>query len=183
MLRRIAVERSDRLDDVWNTFIPDLIVTLIGSALTVAIAAATFLVSRRYRETRAMNMLIQELHHRRALARIGTLIEVEDAERNEDFARVNASVLSIKDAIRDARSLSRTVGKVQEPLSRMTSACNRYLELADRHPNRYRFFLPELRRDIATQVQRLSEANSRIIALEPGTGSLEHPPLPESAPT
>lgn len=81
---------------MWNTLIRDLIVALIGSALTVAIAAATFLSSRRYRETQAINL----------------------------------------------------------------------------QPSRYWFFLDELRDDIAAQVQRLSDANSRIIALEPGTGSL-----------
>jgi hypothetical protein len=157
---------------VWDTFIPDLIVTVIGAALTVAIAAVTFVVSRRYRETRALNLLVQELHHRRALVQIDTLMEVHNAEQSDDFARVNASVLTIRDAIKETRSLSRSLASVQVPLSGMTSACNRYLELASRHPSRYWFFLMDLRDDIATQVEKLAHANRRIESLDPGAGSL-----------
>lgn len=157
---------------MWDTFIPDLIVTAIGAALTVAIAAVTFVASRRYRETQALNLFVQELHHRRALIRIDTLMEVQNAEQSDDFARVNASVLSIRDAIKDARGLSRPVPNIQVPLSGMTSACNRYLELASRHPGRYWFFLMDLRAEMATQVEALAQANRRVTSLEPGAGSL-----------
>lgn len=105
---------------MWDTFIPDLVVTVIGAALTVAIA----------------------------------------------------SVLSIKDAVKEARAHSRSVTSVHVPLSGMTSACNRYLELATRQPSRYWFFLMDLRSEIATQVEVLSKANRRVTALEPGAGSL-----------
>jgi hypothetical protein len=157
---------------VWDTFIPDLVISLIGATLTVAIAGGTFLVSRRYREAQALNLLIQELHHRRALLRIDALAEVPDAEQADDFSQVNASVLSMRDAIRNARGLSRQVGQVQMPLSRMTSACNRSLELAVRHPNRYWFFLDDLRNQIAAEIGQLAQANRRIAPLEPGAGSL-----------
>ena len=157
---------------MWETFVPDLIVTVIGAALTVAIAAVTFVLSRRYRETQALNLLVQELHHRRALARIDALMEIQNAEQSDDFARVNASVLSIKEAIREARGLSRPVPGVQVPLSGMTSACNRYLELASRRPSRYWFFLTELRAEITAQVRELSRMNRRVAELEPGAGSL-----------
>lgn len=157
---------------MWDTFIPDLLVTLIGSVLTVAIAGATFLVNRRYRETQALNLLIQELHHRRALVQINTLMDVQNAEQSDDFARVNASVSGIRDAVRDARRLSRPVAPVQIPLSKMRVACNRYLELADRRPSHYWYFLDELRVEIADQVQKLARVSRRISALEPGSGSL-----------
>jgi len=157
---------------MWDTFLPDLLLTLIGSALTVAIAAGTFLVNRRYRENQALNVLIQEIHYRRAFTRIETLMEIQNAELSDDFSRVNASVSSIRDAIREARSLTRPVGKLQVPLSQMTVACNRYLELAARRPNRYWYFLEELRNDVHTQVERLAGASRRIHALEPGSGAL-----------
>lgn len=157
---------------MWDTFIPDLIVTAVGASLTVAIAAVTFIVNRRFQETRALNLLVQELHHRRALIQIDALMEVHNAEQSNDFARVNASVLSIRDAVRDARGLSRPVATVQVPLSGITSACNRYLELAARHPSRYWFFLMDLRADIKAQISALAKSNRRVGELEPGAGSL-----------
>src|SRR5689334_9675255 len=111
----------------------------------------------------ALNLLIEELHHRRALSPIGTLMHVANAELSDDYARVNASVLSIKDAIREARQLSRPVRTVRVPLSRMTNACNRYLELADRHPNRYWYFLDDLRQEVLAEVDALAGSNRRLV--------------------
>ena len=161
---------------MWSSFVPDLVVALIGAAigalLTVAIAAGTFLLSRRYRETQALTLLIEELHHRRALAPIDTLMVVANAEQSDDFARVAGSVLSIKDAIREARAASRPTRNVRVPLSKMTSACNRYLELADRQPHRYWYFLADLRRDIETATTELAQANRKLPSLEPGAARL-----------
>ena len=114
---------------------------------------------------------MQELHHLRALIQIDTM-EVHNAEQSDDFAHVSASVLSIRDAVRDARGLSRPVASAQVPLSGMTSACNRYLELASRHPSRYWFFLMDLRADIKGEVSELAKNNRRVAELEPGAGSL-----------
>ena len=114
---------------------------------------------------------MQELHHLRALIQIDTM-EVHNAEQSDDFAHVSASVLSIRDAVRDARGFSRPVASAQVPLSGMTSACNRYLELASRHPSRYWFFLMDLRADIKGEVSELAKNNRRVAELEPGAGSL-----------
>lgn len=159
-----------------NSFASDLVVTLIGafvgSALTVVIAGVTFLLGRRFRETQALNLLIDELHRRRALTAIDSPVSISDAEHSDDYVRVNASILTVKDLIRETRALTRPIRTVRHPLSQMTSACNRYLERAERDPDRYWFFLVQLREEIGAEIASLARKRRSVVFLEPGAGSL-----------
>lgn len=163
---------------MWNTFGPDVLVAIIGAAvgavLTVAVALFTFLASRRYRETQALNALVDQLHHRRAFAPISALQLVPDAATNPDFVRANASILSVKEEIRRTRESVRPVKALQEPLSRMTSACNLYLELGAYDPTQYWYLLTDLTLSMREEIEALGRAKRGIHAKDPGGAAFQN---------
>ncbi|RFA15606.1 hypothetical protein B7R22_06565 [Subtercola boreus] len=94
-----------------ESFGPDLVVSIIGavfgSVLTVAIALVTYLVQRRRSEGQALQSLINEIHHRRALIDHGEPRTVPDAAESDDYRRCTSSVISIRDEIRRTRDAVR----------------------------------------------------------------------------
>jgi len=155
---------------MWDTFWPDVLVAIIGAALTVFIALATYLVRARIEENRALQSLVNELHRRRALAP-GADVPIPGAASLDDYLRANASILSIKDEIRLVRDRVRDAEKLQEPLASMTRACNHYLEASSRYPERYAILLNELRAKVAKQVIALSRLRRAVRPLVPGDGA------------
>jgi hypothetical protein len=165
--------RNHALDAIrmWQTFLPDLLVTFIGAVLTVAIAFCTYLLNERRREKASLSALVGELHHRRALSLIENPMTVPDAEVLDDFVRANASILSVRDEIRRTRDIVKSSAALQEVLASMTRACNRYLESAAAEPDQYWYLLDDLRRHLADDVHRLVTLRPRVRALEPGSGA------------
>lgn len=155
---------------MWQTFWPDVLVALIGAALTVLIAFTTFLLRLRLEEKRALQSLINEMHRRRALAP-GPEPVIPDAASRADFAQANASILSIRDDIRRTRDRVPQVESRQRPLSNMTRACNRYLEVSAASPPHYAILLGELRGELSESVQELARARRGVNPLEPGAGA------------
>lgn len=155
---------------MWDTFIPDLLVALVGAVLTVLIAFVTYKVNARVDETKALNSLIEELHRRRALAP-GDDQPIPGAAQSDDFVRANASVLSMREEIRTTRDRVRQLQLAQLPLSEMTRACNRYLEMSAIAPERYARLLGELRKDLDRQVRALAATRRRVPHLVPGDGA------------
>jgi len=153
---------------MWDTFLPDLVVALVGAVLTVAIAYSTFLLSVRRNERLALNSLVVELHHRRALSGRGVVIP--GAARSRDYERANLSVLSMREEIRTARDRVRSQ-LLHQALQRMTRACNRYLERAEWDADRYAILLVELRRDLTAEVDALRRARRGLQSFEPGAGA------------
>lgn len=153
---------------MWNTFWPDLLVAVIGAALTVLIAWATYVLQRRSNEKQALRFLVEEIHRRRALAPIAHVGDVPGAGASDDFNRVNASILDIKDSIRLAREQSRPESPAQSALSDMTSACNRYLEGAAHCPERYLHELMSLRGSLTGNIRKMAEGVRGVQPLEPG---------------
>jgi hypothetical protein len=156
---------------MWDTFLPDLIVAVIGALLTVLIALVTYLLKVRLDEKRAIRSLINELHRRRALAE-GPEPVVENAAQLDDYTRANASIVSIRREIRLTRDRVRQIEAIQSHLSAMTRSCNRYLELSDASPDRYAIYLGDLRRELTPLVERLARTHRGIANHEPGGGAV-----------
>lgn len=98
---------------MWATFWPDVLVAVIGAALTVAIAFGTYELSVRRTEKLALRALIIDLSHRRAFS--GSPGTTPGAVGTGDYARANASVLSARDEIRHARTQVRQLPSLQGP--------------------------------------------------------------------
>lgn len=156
---------------MWNTFWSDLLIAVIGavlgSVLTVLIAWGTYRLQRRSNEKHALRLLIDEIHRRRAFAVIVNVRSVPGAQMLDDFQTVNASVLDVRDRIRMAREQTRPESGAQEPLSDMTSACNRYLQASARQPDRYLHDLMTLRKHLWKSIQKIAGEIRGVPALEP----------------
>lgn len=155
---------------MWDSFWPDLLVALIGGAVTVFVAFVTYLARSGLQERRLLQSLIDELHRRRALSVVNPE-PIPDAEDRPDFLRANASVLSMKEEVRMARNGVRKIASLQDPLSAMTRACNQYLELSALHPSDYALLLAELQGHLAKSVLDLATARPGVRALTPGAGA------------
>lgn len=155
---------------MWTTFWPDLLVALVGAVLTVVIAAATYLANRRLGETRAINALIREIHGRRVLT-VGKPRVIRGAAKLDDYRWAAASVLSLRDEVRRTRDQVREMAKLQEPLSRMARACNRFLEESAYDPDTYAILAADLRDALTAEVHALSLARRGVRVLSPGEGA------------
>ncbi|MCK8476027.1 MULTISPECIES: hypothetical protein [Microbacterium] len=155
---------------MWESFIPDVVVAIIGAVFTVLIALITYVLKVRLDEKRAIQSLISELHRRRAIAE-GPEPVIPGAEQSADFARANASVASMRTEIRATRDRVRQLDSLQAPLSEMTRSCNRYLELSAAYPDHYAVYLGNLRRELTPQVAQLAASRRGIVAHDPGGGA------------
>lgn len=155
---------------MWDSFLPDLLVAVVGALLTVAIALGTYVLKVRLDEKRAIQSLINEMHRRRSLA-AGPEPLIPGSLQSGDYLRANASVATIREDIRSTRDRVRQVEKLQDPLSKMTRACNRYLEQSAAHPDGYAIYLGDLRRELTPVVQSLASKRRGVVALEPGGGA------------
>jgi hypothetical protein len=96
---------------------------------------------------------------------------VPSAEGSPDFTRANASILSIRDEIRRTRDRVPQSESRQLPLTNMTRACNRYLELSAVSPSHYAILLGELREELFANVRQLVAIRSGLVVQEPGAGA------------
>lgn len=154
---------------MWETFVPDLLVALVGALLTVAIAYGTFLIQQARQEKHVVRGLINDLHHRRALA-IASPQEIPNAGEGKDFQRASLSVIDIRDHIRRVRDQVRQDEAV-DALSDMIRACNRYLEESEGMPNFYAFLLKNLQQDLEDGVVKIGERVRGVDVLQPGSGA------------
>jgi len=156
---------------MWTTFLPDLLIAMIGavlgSVLTVFIAAATFFIQRRRNDIGAVRALIDDIHHRRALA-VGDPETIPNAAVLPDFEHANLSVLDLRDRVRESRSRIRPQSQLQAELSKMIRACNRYLERTSFDPTRYLFDLEQLNAELRECIYALATNERAIGSYEPG---------------
>lgn len=157
---------------MWDTFFADLIVALVGAGLTVAIALFTYLGRINLEERRALQLLINDLHGRRALT-ADPASRVPFASVRRPYKYANASVLALRDEVKATRTKVRQRERLRTPLNKMIQACNRYLELSEFSPGRYPLHLSELQRSLSLQVETLAKARRGLAALEPGGGAFE----------
>lgn len=162
---------SGSIGVMWLTFWLDVLVAVFGAVLTVAIAYGTFLLNLRRNEKLALGSLINEVHHRRTFS--GHAVRVNGAVNSPDYRYANSSILSVRDEIRHTRDAVRGLPAIQEPLSMMTHACNRYLENAENDPDLYAFGLVTLREELMQQIERLATTRRGLHALWPGDGAFE----------
>lgn len=156
---------------MWQTFWPDVLVAAIGAALTVGIALATYALTVRRNELRALRSLVLDMYHRRVFA--GQAVTIPGARETDDYVRANASVLSVKDEIRHARGNVREIPSLQMPLARMTRACNVYLEESERDPDAYAAGLIRLRDVLEEEVRKLASERYGLPVHRPGDGAFD----------
>lgn len=154
---------------VWTTFWPDLLVAVLGAALTVFIAWVTYVLNVWRNELRALKTLVSDLSHRRAFS--GEAGTISGAVELGDYARCNASVLSAKEEIRRAREKVRELPSLQVPLRRMTQACNVYLETSERDPDSYATGLVRLRDELHEEIRKLARKRRGLPTDRPGGGA------------
>lgn len=154
---------------MWETFWPDVLVAVIGAGLTVAIAVITYVISVRRQELRSLNDLIDDLHHRRAFDTDPGVIP--GARASDDYARVNRSVISARNEIRQARRGVRFDSKLRDPLKRMTQACNEYLDTAEWEPDLYAIQVVDLRTALTDEIRKIAAVRPGVLFLEPGGGA------------
>lgn len=157
---------------MWDSFGPDLIVAIVGAGLTVAIALITYLCRISLEEKRALQLLINDLHGRRALA-ADPALRVPFASIRRPFKYASASVLALRDEVKLARTKVRQREELRTPLDKMLRACNQYLELSESFPSQYPMYLSELQRSLSVQVESLAKARRGLAPLEPGGGAFE----------
>jgi hypothetical protein len=96
---------------------------------------------------------------------------IPGARATEDYARVNRSVISARNEIRQARRGVRFDAKLRAPLKRMTQACNEYLDAAEWEPDRYAIHVVELRAALTDEIRRIAAVRRGVHVLEPGGGA------------
>jgi hypothetical protein len=156
---------------VWDSFGPDLLVVAIGAASTGLIAGGTYVVTFRRLENQAIGSLIRQIHERRAFIEVSAPSPMPGAYASDDFERVSRSVIRVRNEIDVAR---RSVGRskeLQDALTSMKLACNRYLERSAQTPDRYVIQLMELRDELWDDIRRLHESRPSMPSLPPGAGS------------
>lgn len=157
---------------MWETFGADVVVALISSALTVLIAYGTFLLNRWRDQRMAAQFIIDDLAHRRAFA--ASAVRIPGAEKNDDYKRANASVLTARDEIRAVRPRMGADLAVQQALSSMIRSCNIYLEKSARDPDAYAIQLVELRDALGKDVRKLADKR-RVRPTTPGSLAFSAP--------
>lgn len=161
---------TGKLFVMWETFWPDVLVAVLGSMLTVAIAYATYWIQRRRAERQLLNNLVNDLSHRRALRQI-TPRAVKGANGLEDYDRTSQSVIDMRDQIRSTREHLPPESRAHGLLSAMHSACNRHLHLSSRNPDKYQFYLMDLRKELELEIREISQRVRKIDTLPPGSSA------------
>jgi hypothetical protein len=129
-----------------------LLGAVVGAALTAGLGYVAYRRERSRVEKAAINELIRELSERRAFAIDGPRL-IPDAENGQDFPQLNASVLSVRERIRETRSKLVRHHRAQRALTAMIQACNRYLERSAGDPPRYWILAIELRDELHARLQ------------------------------
>lgn len=154
----------------------DLMVALFGavvtSLLTVGIAFVTYLINKRAEERQVLRVLIDDIHHRRAVGPDLNVRPVPNAEQSNDFDRVNQSILEIRRRAALAREKVRLKSPARKSLANIIVDCNRYLELTERDPDNYLYELYSLRSELWKNIQKICHGYLFIEPLEPGESSL-----------
>lgn len=150
-----------------NTFTQDLVIAVISSVLTVAIAFITYKLNVRARENNALRSLFEDLSTRRALVTIEP-IEVLGAHDIPDYQRVNSSILLVKEEIKRARDTIRPIPVLENSLRSMIKSCNIYLEEAEESPDHYQFYLMKLSHDLEVCMHDIHNSRRTVSILKPG---------------
>ena len=140
-----------------------LLGAVVGAALTAGLGYFAYRRERGKVEKAAIDELIRELSERRAFA-IGEPRLIRNAEKGQDFGQLSASVLSVRDRIRETRAQLVRHEQAQEALTAMIQACNRYLERSAGDPPQYWFLAVELRDELHARLREtgLKGANDVI---------------------
>ena len=150
----------------WSSFIPDLVIAVIGAALAVSVALWTYFRQLRLKNLQAVRNLADDLSMRRAFVPVAPVEGLGgDAERC--FLSVQAAqqrIAQIRDEIAPDHEL-------RAELQQLVLACVVYKSRVEVEPQRWLFALMSLRGELVTGLHRIEELlklPSRSLP-EPGT--------------
>ncbi|MFG6501949.1 hypothetical protein [Microbacterium sp. P05] len=154
---------------MWDTFWPDVLVAVIGALVTVLLGFLTYLGRVRLNEKRSLRSLVESVHRNRAFA--GEGVDMSGAGDLDDYRSAVASVAALREDILLAREHSRQLPKIEQPLSEMTRACDRFLENSETSPDDYAVDLESLEEELSLQLLKIERAVRGVKAKEPGGGA------------
>jgi len=135
----------------WSSFIPDVIVTLIGSGLAVTVAVATFFHQQREKNRQLVRNLADDLASRRAFENVDPQEDLDGHDREycrRSIRKAEAALARIRDQIAPNSGL-------RDELQKMVLACVHYKDRAESDPERWQFSLMELREDLVRSLDKL----------------------------
>jgi hypothetical protein len=156
--------------------------SLVGAGGAITSAALIRSQEVKRQEITAVKALVADLHFRRALAvNDGEQVPNADLDRADldraeldrsDLDRSTRSVINIRREIRETRMKLRPKSPAFEEMSRMTRACNLYLEVVEIRPGDYRIELSRLRESLTARVVAMTHAlRLDLPELMPGQGA------------
>lgn len=149
---------------MWITFVPDLIVTAVGALLTVAFAAAGFLIKVHLDRRAAVAFVLRELAMRRAFRAITHPKRVRIGENNEELGRISSSVRTFRDSVLRCQERVGAASRTHDVLNEMVRSCNRFLTDSRRDPGGFPIGIETLRIRLDELAQRLREIYRRMPA-------------------
>lgn len=153
-------------------FLVALAGSLVGAGGAITSAALIRNQEVKRKEITAVKALVADLHFRRALAvNDGEQVPSADLD-HDDLGRSTRSVINIRREIRETRLNLRPKSPAFESMSRMTSACNLYLEIVEVRPGDYRIELNRLRETLTAIVMAMTQTlRLELPELMPGNGA------------
>jgi hypothetical protein len=143
----------------WSSFVPDVIVTVIGSGLAVSVALATYFHQQRDKNRQLVRNLADDLASRRAFE----VIAPQEGLGGDDQERCRRSVQKAASGIASVRDQIAPDGELRDQLQEMVFACVDYKDRVEHDPELWQFSLMELREDLVRSLAKL-ETLARISA-------------------
>jgi hypothetical protein len=136
----------------WSSFIPDVLVAVIGSGLAVSVAIATFFHQQRDKNRQLVRNLADDLASRRAFE----VIAPQEGLGGDEQERCRRSIEKAKSGIASIRDQIAPNSALRDELQEMVLACVDYKDRVEYDPELWQFSLMELREDLARSLRTLA---------------------------
>lgn len=159
----------------WSSFVPDLIVGLVGAASTGGIAVGTYFLQLRRRNQQLIRNLADDLAARRAFELI---VPSVGGGASDEADRCFRSVHSAQQRISVIRDEISPNDRLRMKLQAMVFWCVDYKEFVEKEPEQWRFGLMNLRRELLAclrEVERVAGLSNGSLP-EPGSLRVSHVP-------
>jgi len=166
-----VTEVSAGSSEMWLTFWPDVLVAVIGSVLTVAIALITYRVQQRRSNVQLVRNLADDLAMRRAFMPISPSVS---SPVGDDPDRCRKSVQSAQLQIGLIRDQITPNHRLRELLQEMVAWTREFKSLNEDAPERWQFNLMEVRGELVLRlrdIERVMRVRSGALP-DPGTAEV-----------